>query len=452
MKSTRLMMTAAVLALACGAAARGAPAGPLYGDWGFDAAGMDKAVKPGDDFFKYANGAWDARTPIPDDKSAYGVDAVLADAAEKHVRGILEADPGAVTGPAAADAVKVHAAYRAFLDQARIEAAGAAPIAKDLAAIRDARSRTDLAALMGQASKGFQASIFDLNIIEDLKTPSRYAVYISQSGLGLSDRAYYLEASFAAKKAAYQAYVAQMLALCGWPDPDGAARAVVDYETRIAEVSWSRAERRNPEAMYNPATPSALQTDAPAFAWSPFLGAAGLGGVGRVIVMENTAIPKIAAIYGATPIETLKAWAAFHVADAAAPYLDHRFDDAHFAFRNKLLRGQKVEQERWKRAVRFVNDGMGEAVGRVYVAQYFPPDAKAKIDALVSELKVALGQRIDRLDWMSAATKVKAHEKLAQFTVKIAYPSKWRDYSAIAISDTDAPGDYRAFQAFDWNR
>ena len=424
---------------------------PIYGDWGFDATGMDRDVKPGNDFFQYANGTWDKKTAIPDDKAGYGVDAVLSDEAEKRVRGILEADPGAGSATAA-DATKIHAAYEAFMDQKRVASLGAMPIADELSDIRAVRTKADLAGLMGRANDGFQSSIFDVGISEDLKSPNRYAVYIDQSGLGLPDRDYYLEPSFAAKKAAYQAYVAQMLSLAGWTSPASNAKDIVDFESKIAKVSWTRAEQRVPDKIYNPMSPAQLQKAAPGFAWQPLLKTAGLQAVNRLVVAEITAIPKIAAIYDDTPLPVLQAWAAFHVADAAAPYLDDRFDQARFDFRNKLLRGQKVERERWKRAVAFVDMGMGEAVGKVYVARYFPPEAKAKIDALVRQLQVAFGQRIDRLDWMGVETKARARAKLAQLNVKIAYPNKWRDYSALRVSADDLTQDLRAFQSFEWNR
>jgi putative endopeptidase len=427
----------------------GAPTGPQTGDWGFDATGMDATARPGDDFFKYANGGWDARTQIPADKAGYGVDYVMSDANEAHLRGILEADPTPAGGE---DARKIHAAYLAFMDEAKAQALGAAPIAPDLAAIRAAKDRTDIAALMGEANVGFQSELFDADLDPDEKAPDHYAVYIGQRGLGLPDRDYYLTPAFAQKKQAYQAYVAQMLTLAGWPDPAANAAAIVAYETKVADASWTRAERRDPVKTYNPMTPAELAAAAPGFDWAAWLKAEGLGDVQRVVVQENTAFPKLAAIYATTPLSTLQAWAAFHVADNAAPYLDHRFADARFDFRQRLLQGQQTERARWKRAVAFIDDGMGEALGRVYVAKYFPPDAKAKIDDLVAQLRAALGRRIDRVDWMSAETKAKAHAKLDQFTVKIAYPDKWRDYSALTVSPDDLVGDVRAFKAFEWNR
>ncbi len=427
----------------------GAPAKPQTGDWGFDATGMDTSERAGDDFFKYANGGWDAHTQIPADKAGYGVDYVMSDANEEHLRSILEADPTAAGG---ADARKVHAAYLAFMDEAKAQALGAAPIQSDLAAIRAAKDRTDIAALMGKANVGFQSELFDADLDPDEKDPGHYAVYIGQRGLGLPDRDYYLTPGFAEKKQAYQAYVAQMLTLAGWADPAANAAAIVAYETKVAEASWTRVERRDPVKTYNPMTPAELAAAAPGFDWSAWLKAEGLGDARRVVVQENTAFPKLAAIYAATPLETLQAWAAFHVADNAAPYLDHRFADARFDFRQRLLQGQQTERARWKRAVGFIDNGMGEALGRVYVAQYFPPDAKAKIDDLVAQLRAALGRRIDRVDWMSAETKAKAHAKLDQFNVKIAYPDKWRDYAALSVSADDLVGDARAFKAFEWNR
>ncbi len=433
------------LIMAAGLASN-AGAAPVTGSWGFDATGMDTSVKPGDDFFKYANGGWDVRTAIPADRTGYGLDYVLADQAEQRVRGIMEAKPDG------GDAVKIHAAYEAFMDEKRANALGAEPIAPRLAAIKAVKTKAEMATLMGKSSMGFGSAVFGMGIGSDQKDPGKYAVSMGQGGLGLPSRDYYLEPSFAAKKAAYQAYVAQMLTLAHWQDPEGSAKAIVEFETKIAQVSWTRAESRDPDKTYNPMTPAELDKYAPGFEWRAYLAGAELGGADRVVVRQNTAFPKIAAIYVDTPLDTLKAWEAFHLTDEAAPYLSDAFDDAHFDFRGKVLSGQPAQRDRWKRAVAFADGGMGEAVGKVYVAKYFPPEAKAKIDALVHELITALGQRIDRLDWMSAETKAKAHAKLAQLTVKIGYPSVWRDYSALKVSDTDVVGDAEAFARFEWMR
>ena len=428
----------------------GAPAKPQYGAWGFDATGMDTSAKPGDDFFKYANGGWDARTEIPADRTGYGVDFVTADNAELHLRGILEAAPTPAGG---ADAQKIHAAYLAFMDEAKAQALGAAPIAPDLAAIRAAKDRSDIAALMGQANVGFQSELFDADLDPDEKDPGHYAVYIGQRGLGLPDRDYYLTPAFAEKKQAYQAYVAQMLTLAGWADPAANAAAIVDYETKVAEASWTRVERRDPVKTYNPMTPAELAAAAPGFDWSAWLKAEGLGDAKRVVVQENTAFPKLAAIYAATPLTTLQAWAAFHVADNAAPFLDHS------------VRGRALRLPPTPAAGAEGRAAALEARGRLHRRGH-GRGARARLcGAVLSAGRQGEDRRSGRSScarrwddgstawtWMSAETKAKAHAKLDQFTVKIAYPDKWRDYSALTVSSDDLVGDARAFRAFEWNR
>jgi putative endopeptidase len=449
----RKALASLALLAALGSARAAPPAiGPAFGTYGIDVAGMDKTVAPGDDFFKYVNGTWDRKTPIPPDKPYYGLDRLLIDAARSHVRGILEADPGSFGSAGQADAQKFHAAYVAFMDAARAEAQGAAPIASDLSDIRAAQTKTALASLMGGANEGFQPSLFQLDTDGDPKSPNHYAVFVIQSGLGLPNRDFYIEPVFAAKKAAYQDYVTRMLALAGWPEPLFSAQQVVAFETEIAQASWTLAAQRDPVKTYNPMSPAELQTAAPGFPWAAFLHSAGLDKRKILVVQEKSAIQKIAAIFDATPSSTLQAWAAFRVADAAAPYLDTQFDRARFALRGKVLLGEAEENPRWERAVQFVDKGMGEAVGRVYVAQYFAQDAKQKIDSLVAELHTALGRRIDRLAWMSPETKTRAQAKLAKLGVKIAYPDKWRDYTSLAVSATDPAGDERAFAAFAWHR
>jgi len=420
------------------------------GGWGFDAAGRDTSVKPGDDFFAYANGAYLKRLVIPADRSRYGSFDALAVLSEDRVRKVLAdaaADPAA-TGEEA----KIGAFYKAFMDETAIDALGAGPLRADLAAVRAADSREAIAALMGASNKGFGGSLFGIGLSADARTPLRYAVYLNQGGLGLPDRDYYLEASFAPQKAKYQAYVAQMLAAVNWPDAQAQARAIVALETSIAQASWTRAEDRDPIKTYNPMTPAELAQAAPGFPWSAFLSAADLGSVGRVVVGENTAFPKLAAIFAQTPVATLQAWQAFTVVDGAGPYLSRRFADANFEFRRKTLSGQPQQKARWKRAAAAINGEMGEAVGRVYVAKFFPPESKARMEALVTDLRQALAARIERVSWMSPQTKARAEEKLAKFNVKIGYPAKWRDYGALTISPTDLYGDMERSAAFEWRR
>jgi putative endopeptidase len=425
-------------------------AAPKYGVWGYDASGEDRAVPPGTDFFRFANGTWWDKEVIPSDKTRYGNFDVLSVLSEARTRLLIEdAAAGRTNDP---DAVRVGAGYRAFMDQARVDALGAAPMKDDLAAIQAEQTLDDVAKLMGRAPTTFQSAIFSLDIQPDEKAPNRYAVYIDTAGLGLPNRDYYLQPQFAAKKAAYQDYVATELGLIGWSDPKAAAQAIVDFESKIAEASWSIAEERDVEKTYNKMSVNELSALAPGFDFPAFLQTAELGRSGTVIAAAKSAFPKVAAIFAATPLPTLKAWQAFHVADSASPFLADPFVQAHFAFHNKTLGGQPEIQPRWKRGVGFVNGALGEAVGRMYVAKYFTPEAKAKMDALVSNVKAALGARIERVDWMTPATKAKALEKLSKFTVKIGYPVKWRDYSALALSDSDLYGDAERSAAFDWRR
>jgi putative endopeptidase len=420
------------------------------GGWGFDLAGADFAKNPGDDFFRHGNGAWYDRALIPPDRSSIGVDTVLSIAAEAHIREILEQGAEGADPSSRADAAKVGAFYAAFMDEARAEALDAEPIAPLLQIIRAAATREELADLMGTGRRSFFSSVFGLGIGPDDKMPDRYAVSIRQGGLGLN-RDYYVTPRLAEKKAAYLAYVTQLLAMIGWEAPEQSAAAILDFETAIAEVSWSNAERRDPEKTYNPMTVPALDEAAP-FPWRRLLAGADLGGVDRVVVEENTAFPKIAAVYARAPLDTLKAWQAFHLADGAAPYLSKRFVAANFGFRSRTMSGVAEQPERWKRAVATVNGAMGQAIGRVYVARHFSPEAKAQIDHLVAHLRIALRERIARLDWMSPETKLKALDKLSRLNVKIAYPDKWRDYSALEVRPDDLFGDMQAARKFAWLR
>jgi putative endopeptidase len=421
---------------------------PRYGTWGYDESGRDMTASPGADFFRYANGAWYDHEEIPADRTRFGNFDKLVVLSESRTRLIIDqAATGQSTDP---DAARVGDAYNAFMDQARVEQLGAGPLAPGLDLIRNEHTREDIAAVMGRV--GFQSAIFDMSIDADAKDPNRYTVYIDVGGLGLPDRDYYLKPEFAQKKKDYQVYVATLLKEIGWADPDAAAQGIVDFESRIAEVTWPREDERDPQKTYNPMAVSDLAAYAPGFDFKTFLASSELGSLDRIVLQANTAFPKVTAIYAATPVETLKAWQAFHLADASAPYLSDSFVQARFAFRNHDLAGQPEIQPRWKRGVGFVNRTLGEAVGRLYVAQYFTPEAKAKMDALVGHLKEALNARLERVDWMSPETRAKAVEKLSQFTVKVGYPVKWRDYSALVIRPDDLYGDAERAAIFDWER
>ena len=421
-----------------------------FGKWGMDLDGMDASVKPGDSFNLYANGNYLKNTPIPADKAAYGMFYVLYDLSQAQLKAIIE-ESAAVSAAPGSEMEKIGAFYGSFMDEARVEALDAAPLAADLREIRDANTHDKLAGLMGRSLYGFGSSFFGAYVFDDAKKPTENVLHLSQGGLGLPDRDYYLVESFKEKKDKYQAYVARQLAQVGWENAGRAAADIVALETRIAEASWSRIESRDDDKTYNPMTIAQLKKAAPSFPWATFLKQAKLSKADRAIVAQNTAFPKIAKIFAETPVATLQAWQAFHTVDQASPYLSKRFVNARFDFRSKTLNGQPQITPRWKRGVTLVDGSLGEALGKVYVDRHFPPESKAKMDKLVSDLLKAMALRIDGLDWMSPATKVKAHEKLAKFTVKIGYPDKWRDYAGLKADPTDLYGNVARSSEFEWD-
>ena len=464
--ATRLIVTLAGLALAAltARAESAAPtAKPQYGEHGFDAAGADPATKPGDDFFRYVNGRWIDQTAIPADKPAYSLRLAMSDLTERRLHEMMERNAaGAGHEPATLEG-KVGAFYKSFMDEARIASLGAAPLAAHLAAVRAADTHDKLAALMGRHNADFEGTLFGLGVDIDVKDPKRYAVYVGQAGLGLPDRDYYLEASFAPKKAKYEVYVAELLRQLGWPEAEQRAKDIVAFETAVASASWTRTQQRDADATYNAMSIAELQTLAPGFAWQPFLEAANLGSLSRIVVGEKSAFPKLAALFAQTPIPTLQAWLAFTVADNAAPFLSPAFAGAQFALRKQALLGQQQEAVRWKLGVHAVSGGdygagdhfdrfgnLGWAVGQIYTAQYFPPEAKAKIEVLVDNVKAAYRARLERLDWMSPATKAEALKKLESYTIKVGYPDHPRDYSQVVIRDDDLAGNVIRAAAADW--
>jgi putative endopeptidase len=425
---------------------------PHYGTWGVDLEGMDRSVKPGDDFFKFVNGKWAASTQIPADKTSYGAFAVLGDLSEARVHALLDKWAADKSLKAGSDEAKVAAIYRTFLDEAAAEKLDSKPIQPYLDAVKKAQTRDDVAKLMGQASHGFGSAFFRAFVNDDPKNPNKYTVLMGQAGLGLPDREFYLQDKFKAQKDRYQKYVADMLKLVEWPDADKAAADIVAMETQIAEAHWTRSQSRDRDKTYNPMTLAELNTNAPGFPWQVTLKETGLDKADHFIVAQNTAIPKIAKVFADSSVDTLKAWEAFHIVDEASPMLSKRFVDAQWEFRSKYLNGAQEQRPRWKRAVSAAEGAMGEAVGRAYVAAYFPPESKVMMEKLVGDLRTALKGRINNLEWMSPETKAAAEDKLAHFTVKIGYPSKWRDYSKLQVKEGDLVGNAQRLADFEWQR
>jgi putative endopeptidase len=452
-------LMAATLLLSSTAWAQGAP---VYPPSGFDLSAMDRATKPGDDFFQYANGSYLARAVIPADRPAVSRRLEMTDRMEANLHKLLQEAASNVAEQPADVQGKAGAFYYSFMDEPTIDRVGVAAIAPELDAIRNASKPADLARLMGQGVYDFYPTIVSPYIDSDLKAPDRYAIYLNQSGLGLPDRDYYLKPEFAEQRQAYTAYAAKLLSLIGWADPDATAAKVVAFETSIAEDSWDKAKLRDPTIQYNPHSPAELAALAPGFDWNGFVDGARLGEHGTFIVGQPDAFTRLAATFASAPLDTVKAWMAFRVADQAAPYLAAPFADARFGFRGKTLQGQAEQSARWKRGMLAVAGGdcgadpascfgtFNWGVGQLYADRYFPAETKARIEALVGDVKAAFRHRLEHLDWMGPATRTEALKKLDTYTIKVGYPDKQRDYSNLVIRRDDLVGNVRRAAAADW--
>ena len=449
------------MAVATAASAQEGQGAPFFPPFGYDLTAFDRTVNPGDDFFQYANGSYLARTQIPADRPIASRRYDMSDRTEAQLMRILRAASVAAPVEPADMKGKVGAFYAAYMDQAAIDALGARALAPELDAIRAAPDLAALARMMGSGNGTLYPSPFSLTIDTDLKKPEAYALYLGQNGLGLPDRDYYLKTEFEGERDAYRAYIQTLLQLSGWPDPATAANNVLAFETALAEASWTKVQQRDLTVQYNPASRADLSALAPAFPWASFLEGAAVADRDRFVVTTNTAMPKLASTIAATPVDTVKAWMAFRVADTAAPYLSQPFLDAYFQFREKKLAGQAGPKPRWKRGLAAVAGmdcvdastclgSMNWAVGQLYSEQYFPPATKAAVDDLIGNLMKAFRSRIEKLDWMSPSTKAEALKKLDTYQIKVGYPDKPRDYSAIAIRRDDLLGNVRRLAAANW--
>jgi len=435
----RIFLLAAVSAVAISGSAFAADK-PMYGTWGVDLTSRDLTVKPGDDFNKFANGAWEKRTTIPADQASAGVGYDVYNRSQDQLRTLIET----------ADAsTPIGALYKSFIDEAKVEQIDDAPLKVDLAAIQAITSKAELAKAMGRAHGGFGPDLFSLDIFADAKTPEINTLYIGQSGLGLPDRDYYLTDGFKPQLEAYRAFAERALKMAGYSDPAKAAADVVAFETAVAKVSWAVADRRDIDKVYNPVSLAELQAYAPEVPWADYLAAAGVTGRDQVVLGEKTAVRDIAKLFAATPLETLKAWQTVQGVQEMSPYLSKRFVDSRFEY-VKVLSGQTQLRPRWKRGVQLVDGSLGEVVGQTYVAKYFPPSSKAQMVELIANLKIAMAERIQKAPWMAPATKQAALTKLSKMTVMVGYPDKWRDYSALKLDANDLYGNVRRSGAFEW--
>ncbi|WP_240320688.1 M13 family metallopeptidase [Sphingomonas crusticola] len=418
---------------------------PQIGTFGFDEAGMDRSVAPGDDFYAFANGTWTKVTEIPADRSNYGAFAVLDDLSVSRTRGILDAaakDPNS----------KIGALYTSFMDEDAIEAKGFDPIKSDIAAIKGIGSKSDYARALGLALRNGVRGPIAAYVSLDDKDPDRPTIQVAQSGLGLPDRDYYLktDAPIVAARKAYVDYLTQLFSLTGEPNGAARAQAIVDFEGRLAQIHWTRVESRDSDKTYNVWTRADFDKNAPGFDWAAYLGAAGLNGDNHYLVAQPSAVIASAKLIADAPLPLLKDYLLAHTIDEAAPWLSRRFVDANFGFEGTTLSGTPQNQARWKRGVDLVKNAMGEDVGQAYVAKYFPPETKAAADRLVKNIIAAMDRRLQTLAWMDPATRQQARAKLAAFTPKIGYPDHWRDYSGLTVARDDLYGNVKRSNEFDW--
>jgi putative endopeptidase len=421
------------------------------GAWGIDLSARDLSVKAGDDFYRHAIGGWLDTNEIPPDRTSWSTFAVLANEAEQHLREIVEGLPA--DAPHGSNAQKVRDLYNAFLDTETIERLGLTPVQPMLDAIAAARTHEDIARLFGRPDMPGRSPIRQYVTI-DQKNPDRYIVALSQGGLGLPEREYYLrdDPSLAQIREKYVAHIGRMLALAGVPDAAAQAQVVMDLETQIARRHWPIAKRRERELTYNLRTREELDRLAPAYPWHAQLAPAGTDTQKHYVVRELDAVEGIGKLFLQTPVEHWRSYLTYHLLATSASVLPKAFDDERFDFYGRTLNGQPQQRERWKRAIDVLDSSIGEALGQLYVARYFPPESKQKMLELVENLRTAYAQRVQKLTWMSPATKKAALEKLATFRPKIGYPDKWRDYSALDIRPGDAFGNFVRAAIFDWER
>jgi putative endopeptidase len=420
-----------------------------FGSWGLDLTARDPAVRAGTDFYTFANGRWLASHSIPPDRTRWGNFVILAVQAEQEVRELIQSLPmDAARGTLQQ---KIGDYYHGFLDSARINTLGLKPAQPGLDSIAAARTPADIATLMGRPDLALAAPI-EFEISVDKKNPDRYVVSISQGGLGLPQREYYLspDPKFAEIRARYAAHIARMLTLAGDVDATAAAADIVALETQIAQWHWPIEKRRERELTYNLRTRLELVSLAPDFPWQSLLGAAGVGGEKDYVVAELDAVQNLARSFATVPMARWRSYLKYHYLTVMAAVLPQPFDDERFEFYSHILNGQPQQLERWKRAVQATNRALGEAVGQLYVTRYFQPAAKAQVQSLVENLREAYRERIEAAPWMTAETKQNAFKKLTTFRPKIAYPDKWRDFSAFDVQPADAFGNQVRATVFAW--
>jgi putative endopeptidase len=427
---------------------------PDIGSFGFDVAGMDRTTRAGDDFVTHTSGTYLKTLEIPADKTSFGMFTKLRDLSQERTRTIIE-KAAASGGAPGSEAQKVGDFYASFMDEAAIEAKGIAPIKPELDKIAAIADKTQLAAMFGRFSRIGVSTPIGVGVGPDRKNPDAFQVGASQGGLGLPDRDYYLDMAnpkFAEARAKYQAYVATLLGLSGFADADARATAIIALETKIAATHWTRVERRQAEKTYNPVARADLDRAYPGVDWGQLLTNAGLEGQPAINMSTPSALQGAGKLIDSEPLAVWRDYLAFQLLRDVAPVLPKAFVDANFDMYSKTLGGQPAQTPRWKRGVDTTTAVLGEALGKLYVADYFPPDAKAKADELVKNIIAAMDARLANLAWMDPSTRTAARAKLAAFKPKIGYPDKWLDYSALEIRKGDAIGNMARATEFQYAR
>jgi endothelin-converting enzyme/putative endopeptidase len=419
---------------------------PLYGSWGYDPTAMDAAVKPGDDFFGYVNGTWFKRTEIAPDRTFVGIDSVLNDQTDKDVRAIAE---DMAKNPSGRIGQQMGDLYASWMDEQRVEQRGTAPLKPYLAKIAAAKTTGDLIDLFTQP--GFDSPV-DVSIYPDLKNPTRYSVYASQSGLGMPNRDYYLlkGEKYDAYRKAYHDYIVRLAQLAGIGDAEARADRIIKLETQIAKLHWTPEKSRDVQANYNPMTRAQLRAFTPQLKWDRALAKLGLGKVSKIVVGQKSAIQGEARLFASAPLQTWKDWTAFHFISENAQYLPRGFDGAKFDFYSKTLRDVPKQRDRWKRGVDLLDELLGEGVGQIYVQRHYPPESDRQMHELIGNILAALKEKIESNSWMDSATKAKALEKLATFDPRIGHPPKYIDYSSLDVKRGDLFGNAIRSDDFEW--
>ena len=421
---------------------------------GIDVSGFDEAVRPQDDFNLCVNGAWLENTSIPADKTTWGSFAILNEEAEKNQRAIIEELSGQGDLEEGTDEQRVGDFFASFMETAKLDELGVAPIQDDLDAIFAAGTIKELVQLNASQSIEGVGSPLGVTVFPALGDSTRYMVYLFQSGLTLPDRDYYLKdgEKFEAVRAELPGYGATLFELAGVDDAEKRGGVVLDLETRIAEPQWPAEETRDVRKLYNVFDIADLSSASEKIEWPAYLASSGLTDLEDIVIAQPSYVAALGELFEGASLEDWRTYFAFRLLDAAAPYLSDDFVQARFAFRGKLVAGLEEIPPRWQRGVRNVNQLIGEAVGKVYVARHFPPESKSRMEELVNNLIDAFGEGIDELDWMTDETKARAQEKREKFTYKIGYPDLWRDYSLLSIVRDDLIGNIKRANRFEYQR